>query len=503
MSPPVDADVIVVGGGPSGLTVASELALSGVDVLVVERRTDLVQSRAGTILPRVLELLDARGLAQTFIDRAYDIMPNPLFTSHMWAGMRPVHWRHLESRHGYRLVLPQNVTEELLAEHAAEVGVRFLRGWTAQDLSQDSDGVSLAISDGNGSLHQMRSDWLVGCDGGRSIVRERSGIAFEGHGATFTGIVADVIIDNPWPEGRRVTGNDRGWLASFPFGDGVTRFNMVHAERKHAEASEPVTVEEVRQCLHDILGVDLYFDELRWASRFSDNSRIADRFSAGRVFLVGESSRIHYPASGVGMNFCIQDGFNLAWKLGAVVNCFASPELLDTYDLERRPIAEELLRSVATQCAMQFNFAPDAMEVKDWFETNILPIPDVNRRLALELNGLTTSYPSNTDDGPLAGQRAPDLEVQLPERTATINELLRGQRMLLLDLAGNPDLRSLTYNDAPVDIVTCALIRPPAALSNATTLLVRPDGYIAWTATEVVQRADAEAHVARWFDRAR
>ncbi|MEV6984437.1 FAD-dependent monooxygenase [Sphaerisporangium sp. NPDC051017] len=495
--------VIVVGGGPSGLVVAAELAQAGVDVVVFERRTGVVQSRAGTILPRVLELLDARGWADEIIARAHEILPNPLFRTHMWAGMKPVEWRHLDSRFGYRLVLPQNITEEVLIKRALECGVTIRRGMTVETVRQDDTGVEVTAVDAEGVRRSVRAAYAVGCDGGRSVVREQAGIASTGHPATFTGIVADVRIDNPWAEGRRIVDNDRGWLASFPFGEGVTRFNLVHADRMHADPAEPVTVEEVRTCLREILETDLDFASLHWASRFSDATRIAERFAQGRVLLVGESSRIHYPASGVGMNFCIQDGFNLGWKLAAVVNGHADPSLLDSYDAERRPVAEELLRSVAAQCAVQFAFSPQAVVFKRWFESVVMPVPEVNRRLALELNGLALAYPTAPDAGPLAGRRMPDLELRLPGGTATVGALLRGQHMLVLDLTGDERLRGLAYAAAPVDVVSGVPVRLPEDLRTATTVLVRPDAYVAraWTGGE--QEADVRAEIQRWLAHAR
>ncbi|MEU9336523.1 FAD-dependent monooxygenase [Streptomyces sp. NPDC048290] len=495
--------VIVVGGGPSGLVVAAELAQAGVDVVVYERRTDVVQSRAGTILPRVLELLDARGWAEELIARAREIRPNPLFRTHMWAGMKPVEWRHLESRYGYRLILPQNITEEVLIKRAVECGVMFRRGMTVETVRQDDTGVEITAVDADGVRDIARAAYAVGCDGGRSVVREQQGIATTGHAATFTGIVADIVLDNPWPEGRRITDNDRGWLASFPFGEGVTRFNLVHAERMHADPSEPVTPEEVRTCLREILETDLDFASLHWASRFTDATRIADRFAQGRVFLVGESSRIHYPASGVGMNFCIQDGFNLGWKLAAVVNGHADPSLLETYDAERRPVAQELLRSVAAQCAVQFAFSPEAVTFKRWFESAVMPHPAINRCLGLELNGLALTYPTPPGAGPLAGRRMPDLDIQLPGHLTTVGTLLRDQRLLVLDLTGDDRLRGLEYTTAPVDVVSGVPVRLPEELRSATTVLVRPDAYVARTWEGGEQTADVRTEVRRWLAHAR
>ncbi|MCU1653902.1 MAG: putative aromatic compound monooxygenase yhjG, partial [Pseudonocardia sp.] len=343
-----DTDVIVVGGGPSGLTTASELALAGVRVTVLERRTQPVESRAGTILPRVLELLDARGLADRFIERARAIKENPLIPVHIWAGMQPVHWHHLGSRFGFRLIVPQNLTEELLLERVREQGVDVRHGVTVQGVSSGPAGAEVIATTDGGDQLELSARYVVGADGGRSVVRREAGIGFEGHGATFTGIVADLRAERLGDDWRLMTDHEHGWLTSFPFGqDGerVVRFNLVHAVRRYAPQSEPVTEDEVRRCLRDIAGRDIKFDGLHWASRFTDAHRLAATFRAGRVLLVGESARIHYPSSGVGMNFCVQDAFNLGWKLAAVVNGHADESLLDTYEQERRPVAEELLRS--------------------------------------------------------------------------------------------------------------------------------------------------------------
>ena len=495
--------VLVAGAGPSGLVVASELALAGVDVTVLERRTEPVQSRAGTVLPRVLELLDARGMVQQFLDRARAIRPNPLFTTHMWAGMRPVHWDHLESRYGYRLILPQNVTEELLTAHALGLGVTIRRGATVTDVAQDGCGVRVTLADEQGTTEVVEGSYLVGCDGGRSTVRRQIGVDFVGHGATFTGIVADVVLEDPWPQGRRIADNDRGWLAALAFGPDTVRFNLVHAERRRADPAEPVTAEEVRTCVSEILEEEVSFREVGWASRFSDATRIASSFGHGRVFLVGESTRVHYPASGVGMNFCIQDAFNLGWKLAAVVNGHAGPDLLSTYESERRPVTEALLRSVAAQCAVQFSFTAEGIAFKRWFESTVMPVPEVDRRLALELNGLTEPYPGPPGSHPMTGQRLPHLELQLPEGIVAVADLLHSQRFLAVDLTGDGRLEGLRYLSAPVDVVTAVPVRRPEALRSATSLLVRPDSYLAWVGQGGDDGPPVRAEIARWMEHAR
>ncbi|MFD6059760.1 FAD-dependent oxidoreductase [Rhodococcus wratislaviensis] len=492
------ARVVVVGGGPSGLTVATELARAGVDVVVLERRTQPVQSRAGTILPRVLELLDSRGLAQNFIDRAATIRSNPLIPVHIWAGMQPVEWRHLESRFGFRLVLPQNHTEELLLEEALRLGVVVKHGVTVESVVQQSTAVTVTAAAEDGPV-SLSADYLVGADGGRSIVRSQLGLGFEGHGPTFTGIVADLRMDRPWPEARRMIDNDKGWVTSFPFGENesITRFNIVHAERRHAPAAEPVTADEVRRCLTDVLEKDLPFDDLVWASRFTDSLRIATKFQQGRVFLVGESARIHYPASGVGMNFCIQDAFNLGWKLAAVINEHAGPALLATYEAERRPVAEALLRSVAAQCSVQFDFTPEGVAFKRMFERELLPIPEVNRRIGLELNGLSFPYPADSRQHPMVGYRCPDLDLVTGSGPTRMGEMLRDHALVLIDATGAGTYADLALQGAPVRAHSGHIVLAPSGLEDVKSLLVRPDGYIAWACADAPAREDAQLAIKR------
>jgi 2-polyprenyl-6-methoxyphenol hydroxylase-like FAD-dependent oxidoreductase len=495
-----DTDVIVVGGGPSGLTVAGELARAGVRVCVLERRLTGVQSRAGTILPRVLELLDARGLAERFIDRARLIRDNPFVPVHIWGGMQPVHWRHLDTRFPHRLILQQSTTEELLTEDCLELGVRFVRGATVNGVEQDAGGVRVTAETDDGSLTTMTARYLVGADGGRSAVRKALGIGFPGHDATFTGIVADVAMAAPWPEVRKMTDNERGWVNAFPFGGGddpVLRFNIVHADSRRIDKSEPVPDEEVYRVLREILEMDLDFGEVRWASRYTDAMRLASHFSRGRAFLVGESTRIHYPASGVGMNFCIQDAFNLGWKLAAVVHGHASPALLDTYESERRPVAEALLGSVAAQCAVQFDFSPGGITFRRMFQRDLMPMPEVNRRLGLELNGLTTTYATPGSGHPLAGSPVPDVELHTREGLVRVGELLRGMEFLLIDCTGDDRFAAVKYPEAPVRAVSGVPSLCPPALKGVGALLVRPDGYVAWAQNgpgDVMQARQAIEH---------
>jgi 2-polyprenyl-6-methoxyphenol hydroxylase-like FAD-dependent oxidoreductase len=495
----MDADVIVVGGGPSGLTIAGELAVAGIRVVVLERRTEVTKSRAGTLLPRVLELFDARGIADRFIRTAKSLQDWPFNLGHIWSGLKPVDWRHLNSRYGFTLIMPQHLTEEVLLQWCREEGADARFGHEVTELGAAGDHVFVDVSDA-GKRQRLTAKFLIGADGSRSTVRKRLGMPFEGTPATFTGVLGDLPIDFPFPGRMKSVDSPYGWGLALHFGPGRTRIGFVHAERRSAPKDEPVTIEEYTRCVREIFGSDFAVKELVWSSRFTDQMRIVPSLRQGRVFMLGESSRIHYPASGVGMNFCIQDAFNLGWKLGYVLKGHAASELLDTYDRERRPVALELLRSVREQCAMQFNFTLDGIELRRHFESCLLPMPELNRRLGLELNGLSFPYSSAPGSHPLVGQACPDIDLILTNgKLSRIGEQLVSQQFLLLDLSGSGAFTDLRFSSPALKVIAAQGVRLPAEAQAIKAMLVRPDAYVGWATESQPSVADARTEVARWL----
>lgn len=495
----MDADVIVVGAGPSGLTVASELALAGVSVIVLERRTGVVESRAGTLIPRVLELYDARGVADRLVRKALSLQKWPFTPGHIWSGLKPVEWRHLHSRYDFTLIVPQNHSEEVLLGWCAECGADVRFGREVVGLGTTDDGVWVEVTE-NGKVKKLRARYLVGADGSRSIVRKRLDIPFEGTPTSFTGVLGDLALDFPFAGTMKSVDSPNGWGLALHFGEGKTRIGFVHAERRSAAKEEPITIDEYTQCLRDIFGDDFGVKEFVWASRFTNQLRVVPSFRYGRAFLVGESSRIHYPSSGVGMNFCIQDAFNLGWKLANVVKEAAPAQTLDTYDQERRPVALEFLQGVREQCAMQFDFTPGGLAHRQHFERELLPIPEVNRRIGLQLSGLTHAYPTADGDHQLAGCRALDIDVILRDgKFSRLAELLRDQKFVLLDLSGTSAFADLELGAAPIKLVEAQGVRMPNEVRAVKAMLVRPDAYVAWATDLAPSVTSARKAISRWL----
>ncbi|WP_232251083.1 FAD-dependent monooxygenase [Actinoalloteichus sp. GBA129-24] len=476
----MDTDVVIAGAGPTGLMLACELRLAGVDVVVVDRLGERTgESRAGGIHSRTLEVLDQRGVLDRFL-----ALGKPELVGH-FSGLY-LEFDESESRHPYPLTILQPVIERLLEEWAGEFGTWVRRSSEVVGVHQDEAGVTVELSTiGAAAPATLRARYLVGCDGGRSTVRTLTGIDFPGTPATMTSLIGDVELpdlpdDYVW--GRAGQG---GHFSAIAFEPGWHR--VITSEYDHvADQDEPVTFEQLRESLVRLIGTDYGMHSPRWVSRFNDTARQAAQYRKGKVFLAGDAAHIHFPAGGQGLNIGVQDAVNLGWKLGSVVRGHAPESLLDSYHAERHPVAERVLHNTRAQAALS---RPDAQTeaLRDVF-ASLIVFDDVNRHLRHMLTALGIRYPA-VGDHPLAGRRVPDADFHTSSDASRVYELLHAARPVLLDLRGSALVAATAegWGDR-VDLVEarCAddhwTVPAVGEIPVPTALLIRPDGYVAWAA---------------------
>lgn len=414
-------EVVIAGGGPTGLMLAGELALARVDVAIVERRTsqDLAGSRAGGLHARTLEVFDQRGIAERFLSQGRVAQV---------AGFSfiPLDISDFPTRHNYGLALWQNQIERVLADWVAELPVTLYRGREVTGFSQDAAGVDVALSDGA----SLRADFLVGCDGGRSLVRKKAGIEFPGWDASTSYLIAEVeMTEEPAWGVRR---GEKGINALGKMEDG-RRARVVLVEPQVDPRDEP-TMDDLRRALVAVYGTDFGAREPTWLSRFSDMARQAASYRNGRVLLAGDAAHVHGPSGGQGLNLGVQDAVNLGWKLAQVVKRTSPEDLLDTYHAERHPIGARVLRLTMAQSAL--GRGDNATEALRETVTDLLRMDEPRRRYAATMSGLDVQYDLGKGH-PLLGRRMPDLELVTPQGTRRVYALLHAARPVLINL-GEP-----------------------------------------------------------------
>ncbi|MGC4975286.1 FAD-dependent monooxygenase [Streptomyces sp. DT199] len=474
-----DTDVVIAGAGPTGLILACELRLAGVDVVVADRlaaRTG--ESRAGGMHARTMEVLDQRGVLDRFLAAG---TPRPIgHFSGMW-----LDFDQFETRHPRSLVLLQSHIERLLEEWAIELGVRVRWSSEVTGIRQHDSHVEVEVGEPEGLRSTLRARYLVGCDGGRSTVRKLAGIGFPGTPATVTALLGDVELADPPAESlfmQRRTGGD---FSVFAFEPGWHRVITTEYDRV-AGHREPVTFEELRESLLRIAGTDFGMHSPRWISRFGDAARQAERYREGRVLLAGDAAHIHFPAGGQGLNLGVQDAVNLGWKLASVVHGRAPEILLDSYHAERYPVAERVLHNTRAQAALT-RPGPQTDALRDVLRS-LIEYDDVNRHLGGMITALDLRYPMS-DDHPLTGRRVPDVDLKTGDGRRRVFELLRTARPVLLDLRGDTALAATAESWADrVDLVEARStadrwpVWPVDETPAPAALLIRPDGHVAWTA---------------------
>src|SRR5919206_272327 len=400
--------VVIAGGGPTGLMLAAELALAGVDVAIVERRArqDLVGSRAGGLQSRTIEVLDQRGIADRFLSQGQVAQVQGFAFNRLDISDFP-------TRHNYGLGLWQNHIERILAGWVDDLAVPIYRGREVTGFAQDDTGVDVELSDGP----SLRADYLVGCDGGRSLIRKAAGIEFAGWEPTTSHLIAEVEMAEEPAWGLRRDALGIHGLGRLEDGRGV---RVMVTEPRLGRTDEP-TLRDLSEALVAVYGTDFGIHSPTWISRFTDMARQAASYRKGRVLLAGDASHVHYPAGGQGLNIGVQDAVNLGWKLAQVVNGTSPESLLDTYHAERHPVAAMVLRNTMAQVALLRT--DDRTNALRETMSELLSMVEPRRRLAAEMSGLDVHYDLG-EGHPLLGRRMPDLEVATASGSLRVFSLL-------------------------------------------------------------------------------
>jgi 2-polyprenyl-6-methoxyphenol hydroxylase-like FAD-dependent oxidoreductase len=488
--------VVIAGGGPTGLMLAGELALAGVDVAIVERRAnqDLAGSRAGGLLSRTIEILDQRGIADRFLSEGQ------VGQVAGFAQLR-LDISDFPTRHNYGLGLWQNHIERIMAGWVRELSVPIYYGSEVTGFSQDDTGVDVQLSDGR----SLRAEYLAGCDGGRSLIRKDAGIEFPGWDPTTSSLIAVAEMAEQ-PElgirrdargihaigrveyeihGGKVVYKDEG-----PVGVMVTE--------QHVGSTTEPTLRDISEALIAVYGTDYGIHSPTWISRFTDMTRQAAAYRKGRVLLAGDAAHVHSPVGGQGLNTGVQDAVNLGWKLAQVVRKTSPERLLDTYHAERHPVAARVLHNTMAQVALlrtddRTNALRDIM-------SELLSLNEPRKRLAAMMSGLDIHYDLG-EGHPLLGRRMPDLELPTANGPLRVFTLLHRARPVLLHLgeSGGFDITPWADRVQSIDAQYDGAWELPVLgpVTAPTAVLIRPDGYVAWVG-DLTQQGLADA-LTTWF----
>ncbi|MFD7494488.1 FAD-dependent monooxygenase [Streptomyces sp. NPDC059832] len=480
---PDTVDVLVVGAGPTGLLLAGDLAAQGVSVTLVERRPHRTSNmtRAFAVHARTLELLDSRGLADELIKTGTSLVSLRFF------GKLSLDLSRLRTRFPFVLITPQYEVERLLERRARTAGVRFRYDTELTGLQQSaaSESVTAELREPDGSRTTLAARYLVGADGMRSPVRQALGLPFPGRSVIRSIALADVRLTEEPDDILTVSGDGDAFAFVAPFGDGWYRVMGWSSARQSADSdpTDPVDLDELREITRLALGTDYGMHDARWISRFHSDERQVPSYRTGRVFLAGDAAHVHSPAGGQGMNTGLQDAANLSWKLAAVLRGqSADPEaLLDSYHAERHPVGTKVLRSSGALIRLAMARTPLQRTVRTIATTALSMVRPASDKVIGMVSGISIAYPAPRGAHPLTAKRAPDLSL----REGRLHQLLRDGTFVLV----TPDGSAAPASPAP-------LVHAHWRGDRTTTLLIRPDGYIAW-ASDHADPAALRAALAR------
>jgi 2-polyprenyl-6-methoxyphenol hydroxylase-like FAD-dependent oxidoreductase len=478
--------VVIAGGGPTGMMLAGELALAGVDAAIVERRAsrEPIGSRGGGLHSRTIEVLDQRGIADRFLSQGQVMQVGSFSTT-------PLDISDFPTRHNYGLALWQKRFEPILADWVDELGVPMYRGRGVTGFAQDDTGVDVEISDGE----SLQAEYLVGCDGGRSLIRKAAAIEFPGWDPSVSSLVAEVKMSEEPEFGIRR--NENGTQALGRLDDGE-RVRVVVSEQPAGQSGEP-TLRDLSRALVAVWGTDYGVHSPTWISRFTDTTRQAASYREGRVLLAGDAAHVHYPVGGQGLNIGVQDAVNLGWKLAQVVYGTSPESLLDTYHAERHPVAARVLQNTMAATALTRSDARiDALRNT---MSELLGMDEPRKRFAAMISGLDIRYDLG-EGHPLLGRRMPDLDLATAHGPKRVFTLLHDARPVLLNLGEPGGLDIARWLDrvqlidakyvGPWELPVLGEVPAPAAV------LIRPDGHVAWVGGDRTHAGLPDA-LTTWF----
>jgi 2-polyprenyl-6-methoxyphenol hydroxylase-like FAD-dependent oxidoreductase len=460
--------VVIAGGGPTGLMLAGELALARVDVAIVERREnqELAGSRAGGFHARTLEVLDQRGIVERFL-AAGQVAQVAAFAQ------TPLDISDFPTRHNYGLALRQNHIERILAAWISELPLRIYRGSEVTSFTQDATGVDVELSEGR----VLRAKYLVGCDGGRSLVRKQAGIDFPGWDPSVSYLIAEVDMAEEPAWGMRRDEHGVYGIGKLEDGKGA----RVVLRQSAADRSDEPTLADLSAALVALYGTDYGLRSATWLSRFSDMARQAASYRERRVLLAGDAAHVHAPNGGQGLNIGLQDAVNLGWKLAQVVSGASPESLLDTYHAERHPVGARVLKTTLAQTALSRGDA--RMDAVRETVSELLSFDEPRKRYAALMSGLDVHYDLGPGH-PLLGRRMPDLDLVTASGEVRVFSLLHEARPVFVNF-GLPlalDLAPWAERVRLIDARYAGVWELPVfgAVSAPAAVLIRPDGYVAW-----------------------